>query len=70
MLRALEILQEHRSPNTPVAIARQLSRPNEEIFIHTLANTPIDKVDMLSLILIGNSFSKLRDCFFLTPRGY
>ncbi|MBW3042731.1 precorrin-3B C(17)-methyltransferase [Prochlorococcus marinus] len=68
--KAVDLLLEFRKPSTPVAIARQLGRPEESIEIHTLETLPFDQVDMLTILLIGNSQSFIKNNKFLTPRGY
>lgn len=64
----------HRPPNTPVAIARSLGRPEEKIEITTIAEFDTESVDMLSLVVIGNSETRRVDVagrsFVYTPRGY
>ena len=68
--KAVELLLEFRKPTTPVAIARQLGRPEENIEIFTLETLPYHKVDMLTILVIGNSQSMVKNNKFLTPRGY
>lgn len=68
--RAIEIFLENCLAETPVAIARQLGRVEEKVTLHTLDTVPIDKVDMFSLVLIGNSRSFANGDWFVTPRGY
>lgn len=70
LARALELLLEQRAPTTPVAICRQLSRPEESISLHQLADLPVEKVDMFSLVLVGNSSTKIAAGLMATPRGY
>jgi cobalt-precorrin 5A hydrolase/precorrin-3B C17-methyltransferase len=60
----------HRPPTTPVLLARQLSRKGEQCAIHTLATFPCEAVDMLTLVLVGNSQTRSLDGRLLTPRGY
>ena len=38
--------------------------------LHTLRDLPIEQVDMLTLVLIGNSSSRVVDGRMVTPRGY
>ena len=59
-----------RPGNTPVLIARQVGRENQSKRFFTLNNIPIKEIDMLSIIIIGNSQTTLVDEIFLTPRGY
>ena len=68
--KAVDLLLEFRKPSTPVAIARQLGRPEENIEIYTLESLPFNKVDMLTLLVVGNSQSMVKSNKFLTPRGY
>jgi len=68
--RACELLLEGRPASTPVAIARQLGRSEEVVSLHSLGSLPIEQVDMLTLVLVGNSSSYLQDGKMVTPRGY
>lgn len=68
--RACELLLEGRPASTPVAIARQLGRSEEAVSLHRLGSLPIEQVDMLTLVLVGNSSSYLQDGKMVTPRGY
>ena len=68
--RAIALCLESRSKKTPVLIARQVGRDNQSKKFFTLNNLPFDDIDMLSIIIIGNSKSTLVDDIFLTPRGY
>ncbi len=67
---ALTLFLEHRPATTPVALARQLGRRDEHVEVHTLASIPVENVDMLSLVLIGNSSTSHKDGRMVTPRGY
>jgi len=68
--KAVDLLLEFRKPSTPVGIARQLGRSEESIEIHTLESLPFDQVDMLTILVVGNSQSVVKNNKFLTPRGY
>ncbi len=68
--KTFDLLIECRKPFTPVAMARELGRPDESIEIHTLETLPFDQVDMLTILVIGNSQSVIKNNRFLTPRGY
>ena len=67
---AIELCLKFRSKNTPVLIARQVGRENQSKKFFTLNSIPFQEVDMLSIIIIGNSKTTLIDEIFLTPRGY
>jgi cobalt-precorrin 5A hydrolase/precorrin-3B C17-methyltransferase len=68
--RAQELLLAERPASTPVVLARQLGRHDEQVSLHTLGDLPIEQVDMLTLVLIGNSSSRVADGRMVTPRGY
>ena len=50
-----------------MALKQILTEPNKVLRQKSL---PVEKVDMLTLILIGNSSSFVKEGFVLTPRGY
>ncbi|MBK8210955.1 MAG: precorrin-3B C(17)-methyltransferase [Rhodospirillales bacterium] len=71
---ACDILRAARPPETPVVLARNLGRTGETIrFIELQALRP-DDVDMLTVVLIGSSRTRLIERgsrrFVYTPRGY
>ena len=70
LARAQALLLAGRPGTTPVALARQLGRPEEQVSLHTLGDLPIEQVDMLTLVLVGNSTSRTQDGRMVTPRGY
>ena len=73
-------LNEGRSPKTPVGYVRQAGRDGETVKITTLASLDTKDIDMLTVIIIGNSQTKqLRSPLppsggkqspMVTPRGY
>jgi precorrin-3B C17-methyltransferase len=68
--RALDIIREYRSGSTPVGIARNVSRTNEQITITTVSQIDCAEVDMGSTVIIGNSRTRLIGGKMVTPRGY
>ncbi len=68
--QAREILLAHRDPATPVALVRCAYRPDEQVSLHTLADLPLESVDMLTTVLIGNRATFRRGDRLITPRGY
>ncbi|WP_396110392.1 precorrin-3B C(17)-methyltransferase [Cyanobium sp. N.Huapi 1H5] len=68
--RAIELLGAGRPASTPVLLARQLGRAEEALSLHTLGTLPEDQVDMLTLVLVGNSSTRVQDGRMVTPRGY
>jgi cobalt-precorrin 5A hydrolase/precorrin-3B C17-methyltransferase len=68
--RAIEILLAYRPATTPVAVARHVTRPEEEIVLTTLGQLQPAQVDMFTLVLVGNSQSYVLANRLVTPRGY
>jgi len=68
--RLKKIYLEERHPDTPVAIIRQVTRPEEEIKITTLGELDPKDVDMFCLVMIGNSQTFQYKNSLVTPRGY
>jgi cobalt-precorrin 5A hydrolase/precorrin-3B C17-methyltransferase len=68
--RACQILLVQRPPSTPVLLARQLGRSQETLALHSLGQLPFEQVDMLTLVLVGNSTSRSQEGWMVTPRGY
>jgi cobalt-precorrin 5A hydrolase/precorrin-3B C17-methyltransferase len=72
---ARDILLESRPHATPVAIARNLGRDGEAVEITTLMALDPAKVDMLSIVLVGSSATRVvarpdGGEWLYTPRGY
>ncbi|MGZ8351474.1 MAG: precorrin-3B C(17)-methyltransferase, partial [Allosphingosinicella sp.] len=71
---ARSILLGHRAPETPVVLARNLGRENETIAVIRLDELHTDRADMLTLVLIGSSQTRLiargGGHWVYTPRGY
>lgn len=71
---ARDILLAHRPDDTPVVVAHNLARPGEQVSIMPLAELSLDAVDMLTIVIIGNSQSRIIEGaasrWAYTPRGY
>jgi len=68
--RALAILQCYRNGDTPVVVARNLTRPAEQVTVTSLAEVDLASVDMLTILLIGNRETRRAGPWVYTPRGY
>lgn len=77
---AKKILLNHRLPDTPVLIARNLGRTGEKIIEVSLSKLDPEQVDMLTVVIVGNSQTRsfqvgdrkagVGGRFVFTPRGY
>jgi precorrin-3B C17-methyltransferase len=70
IVKAREIVMQHRSPETPVGIVTAASRDNEQISLCTLQNLLQQDIGMQSTVIIGNSNTFRWQNFMITPRGY
>ncbi len=75
LARAVEILSAQRPAETPVVLGRNLGRPGESVTVLDLADLTPDKVDMLTVVLVGASTTRRvaradGTCWVYTPRGY
>lgn len=73
LAEAKAILLEHR-PDAVVMLAANLGRPAERVVYRRLEDLEVDEVDMLTVVLVGSTASRLVDLpdgpRFYTPRGY
>ena len=74
LAQARDILLQHRPADTPVMLASSLGRPEEHVRYRRLADLQVDEVDMLTVVLVGSSQSRLAQLGtgprMYTPRGY
>ena len=74
LARAREIMLAHRRPETPVVLARNLGRDGEHLEFITLGELTPERVDMLTLVIVGSSATRRLDrggaAWVYTPRGY
>jgi cobalt-precorrin 5A hydrolase/precorrin-3B C17-methyltransferase len=68
--KALAILAEHREPDTPVGVVRNASRPDESSRVSTLAALDPATVDMMTVVTVGNTATRIVAGRMVTPRGY
>jgi cobalt-precorrin 5A hydrolase/precorrin-3B C17-methyltransferase len=68
--KALAILGEHRTPQTPVGVVHAASRPDERSEVTTLAALDVTTVDMVTVVTVGNTATREVAGRMVTPRGY
>jgi precorrin-3B C17-methyltransferase len=67
---AIGIVRAHRDLHTPVGVVRNAARKGESVLVTTLDDLPVDRVDMLSILIIGNTSTRVLGGRMVTPRGY
>lgn len=66
----LDIIASYRNGNTPIAVVKNALRDGMEYTITTIEKFDTETVDMMSIVIVGNSQSYIKDDTFITPRGY
>jgi precorrin-3B C17-methyltransferase len=67
---AVAIFLKHRPGSTPVGIGTAISSPDQRLVMTDLGSLLTQDVNMRSIVIIGNTQSKVIDGHFVTPRGY
>jgi len=68
--KAVEIFMKYKSPETVTGIVRNAEREEQSIVITSLEKVLQEKIDMFTVIIIGNSNTKKLNNKMITPRGY
>jgi precorrin-2 C20-methyltransferase/precorrin-3B C17-methyltransferase len=73
--KARSLLLEHRSPDTPVVIGRDVGGPAETVRVLRLADLDPEQIDMRCLLIVGSSQTRVRyradgQPTVYTPRHY
>lgn len=70
--KAMQIIRRHRKGSTPVGIVRNATREDQETALTTLERFADynGKIDMLTMVLVGNSTTFESLGRLITPRGY
>ncbi|MBF0613094.1 MAG: precorrin-3B C(17)-methyltransferase [Magnetococcales bacterium] len=64
------IFLQHRDPQTPVAIIRDGWRADQWVQLTDLVTFDVERVDMNTTLIIGNSRTFVQEGRMVTPRGY
>ena len=65
-----EIVLQSRPESTPVGVVHAATREDEKIVVTTLAKFTEEKINMFTIVIIGNSQTFRQGSFIVTPRGY
>jgi len=66
----IDIIKKYRQGNTPVAVVKHALREGQDVKLFNLDSFEDSEVDMMCIVIIGNSQSYIKDGKFITPRGY
>lgn len=70
IVKAREIIMEHRAPDTAVGIVTAATRENETVVLTTLEKMLEADIGMQSTVIIGNTSTFSWKGYMVTPRGY
>lgn len=70
MAQACQVIANHRDPATPVGIVRRAQRQGQQVELAYLATAAQAEVDMQTIVIVGNSQSRVYQGRMITPRGY
>ena len=68
--KAVEIMLKYKSKDTPVGIVKHSGREGEDKIVTTLGNINYEFIDMMTIVIVGNRESYIKDGKIVTPRGY
>ena len=66
----IDIIREFREDSTPIAVVRHALREGQSYKLFTIKDFDTEIVDMMSIVIVGNSKSYYKEGKFITPRGY
>lgn len=67
---ARQIMLRHKAPATPVGLVRNAYREDESCVVTDLQHLLEHPVDMLTIVFVGNSSTRVLGRYMVTPRGY
>lgn len=70
IVEAKNIISKYRKPTTTVGIVRNAKRRHEEVIITDLESMLNYKIDMFTVVIVGNSNTYIQKDKMITPRGY
>ena len=70
LARAIGILAARRPPGTPVVVARSVGREGQAVTITSLQDLDQSSIDMMTLLIVGSTETRVTGGHVYTPRGY
>ncbi len=68
--KALGIIGRYRAPETPVGVVGRAYRQGQSVRVEALSAVDVERVDMQTVLVVGNSATRVAGGRMLTPRGY
>ena len=70
IIEARSIVMRHRPPTTPVGIVREAYREGQSVTVTDLEHVLEHQIDMVTVLIVGNSRTYVKNGKMITPRGY
>lgn len=70
IVEARDIMLKHKPATTKVAIVRNVGREDQSYVLTTLEEMLEHEIDMLTVVIIGNANTFIKNGKMITPRGY
>ncbi|MBG0790535.1 MAG: precorrin-3B C(17)-methyltransferase [Desulfovibrionaceae bacterium] len=70
LVKALGIIGQFRGPETPVGVVGRAYRQGQAVRVESLGGVDVERVDMQTVLIVGNSATRRTGGRMLTPRGY
>ena len=70
LAHAIAILAAKRAPATPVVVARAVGRDDQSVTVTCLRDLDQASVDMMTVLIVGSTGTRVTDGYVYTPRGY
>ena len=67
---AIEIIRKYKNGDVPVGLVKNAGREGNDKKIVTLGTVDFEFIDMMTVVLIGNSKTYIKGGKIITPRGY
>jgi len=68
--RAVEIMLQHKRPDTPVGVVKNADREGETVLVTSLSRVIEEDIDMTTIVIVGNRNTVSERGHMITPRGY
>ncbi len=70
IVEAFDIIRKYKKGSTPVGLVRHSGREGREITVTDVENIDFEKIDMMTVVIVGNRETFIKNGKMVTPRGY
>lgn len=70
IVEAFDIIKKYKKLSTPVGVVRHSGRDGRTVIITDIESIDFEQIDMMTIVIIGNKETFVKDGKMITPRGY